>query len=86
MIENMPVQQGACSTEIRQNLCREMWQTLPRELKGNYRHQGLPALTCCLVGTQKILSAKPLDAQTREAVDDDIQGKLTLLSKRLLTH
>ena len=41
----------------------ELRQSLPRELKGNYRHQGLPALTRCLVGTQKILSGKPLSGQ-----------------------
>lgn len=63
MTEYMPLDQGASLTEIRQNLRREMWQTLLRELKGNYRHQGLPALTRCLVGTQKIFSGKPFPGQ-----------------------
>ena len=50
-------------------LLKELRQTLPRELKGNYCHQGLPALTRCLFGTQKILSEKPL---LRKPADLDI--------------
>lgn len=43
----------------RKSLLRELRQTLLRELKGNYRYQGLPALTRCLLGTQKIIPGKP---------------------------
>ncbi len=44
-------------------LLNELRQTLPRELKGNYRHQGLPALARCLIGTQKIFFGKPFAGQ-----------------------
>lgn len=47
----------------KKSLLKELRQTLLRELKGNYRHQGLPALTRCLVGTQKILSGKPFPGE-----------------------
>lgn len=46
------------------SLITELRQTLLRELKGNYRHQGLPALMRCMVGTQKILSGKPIPGQS----------------------
>lgn len=42
------------------SLLTELRQSLPWELKSNYRHQGLPALLRCLAGTRKILSKKPL--------------------------
>ena len=55
--------------ETRKLLLKELRQTLLREVKGNYRHQGLPALTRCLLGTQKILSGKRL---LRQPADLDI--------------
>lgn len=47
----------------RKSLLRELGQSLPRELKGNYRHQGLSALARCLGGTQKIFFGKPFAGQ-----------------------
>lgn len=61
--ESAAVDQNARLKDIHQNLRREIWQTLPREVKSNYRHQGLAALARCLVGTQKIFSGKGLVCQ-----------------------
>lgn len=47
----------------RKSLLAEFRQTLPRELKSNYRHQGLPALMRCLAGTRKNLLGKALPGQ-----------------------
>ncbi len=44
--------------ETKKTLSEELRQTLFQEIRGNYRHQGLPALVRCFLGTRRMLSRK----------------------------